>query len=93
MSSLDPGFTMTPIFELNASTVRTLRNLGGACASQFSTCERGGQQARGCWWQLWAVEAAEGAARDPACAPPYGGVGALDQRQPKVWLVACVLQL
>lgn len=36
------SFTLTPVFDLNASHVRTLRNIGGACSSQFSTSEPGG---------------------------------------------------
>lgn len=37
MSSLDPGFTLQPIFAINASQVVSLPTTGGMCTSQFST--------------------------------------------------------
>lgn len=37
MSSLDPGLTLTPIFQLTPDNVRTLASTGGSCTSQFST--------------------------------------------------------
>ncbi|KAL4438541.1 hypothetical protein ABPG77_000189 [Micractinium sp. CCAP 211/92] len=37
MSSVDPGFTLTPIFQLTPDNVRTLASTGGGCTSQFSS--------------------------------------------------------
>lgn len=37
MSSLDPGFTLQPVFDLSPTDVSTLPTTGGSCESQFST--------------------------------------------------------
>ncbi|PSC74162.1 MAC Perforin domain containing [Micractinium conductrix] len=37
MSSLDPGFTLQPVFQLASQHVTTVANNGGGCTSQFST--------------------------------------------------------
>ncbi|KAL4424163.1 hypothetical protein ABPG75_001464 [Micractinium tetrahymenae] len=37
MSAVDPGLTLTPIFQLIPENVRTLASTGGGCQSQFST--------------------------------------------------------
>ncbi|KAL4429041.1 hypothetical protein ABPG77_006080 [Micractinium sp. CCAP 211/92] len=39
MAAFDPGFTLTPIFDLTPDDVRTLSNTGGGCQSQFSTSQ------------------------------------------------------
>ncbi|PSC74007.1 MAC perforin family [Micractinium conductrix] len=37
MSSTDPGFTYSPVFELTPANVGTVTSTGGSCSSQFST--------------------------------------------------------